>query len=439
MIDRLFNLGVTQNLKIEEAQVVRLTNIMAVTPLTIYLFYLWYGFYYDQPYSIILAVTMTILTGISLILNCQQKYDIAKALLFILNSISIWTTYHIFNGDYSVLSFFFPILFCFPLFFNIKEEKAAFILSFSFTLLCIISSFIVPKQLIHAINLTPKINALTDLFHITLSFSITILISYIIFKNRDSTYEKLIHEREKAEDAFLKLKQTQAHLIQNEKMASLGTLLAGVSHEINNPLNFIKGSVTVFEEKFKKDFEDSSATYSKYFEILNEGVSRISNITKSLNHFNYQTPSFTNDCDLSLILNNCLIILKFELKGHIKVETEISDTPLIKGNSGQLHQVFLNIITNSIHSIEDKGKISIETLKSKDSVSVLITDNGKGIDSTNLQKIFDPFYTTKAPGKGTGLGLSIAYNIIKDHLGDIEIKSSLNNGTQVIVKFPVKE
>lgn len=220
MIKRLINLGVTKKLKTEEAQIVRLTNLMGLTPLTVYLFYFWYGFHYDQLYSIILAVTMTILTSIALIFNSYQKYSIAKALLFTLNSISIWTTYHMFNGDYSVLSFFFPILFCFPLFFNLKNEKRTFIFSFTFSLLCIISSFIVPKQLIHAINLTPEISAITDLFHITLSFILTIIISYIIFKNRYSTYEKLILEREKAENAFIRLQQTQAHLVQNEKMAS---------------------------------------------------------------------------------------------------------------------------------------------------------------------------------------------------------------------------
>ena len=257
-------------------------------------------------------------------------------------------------------------------------------------------------------------------------------------KNRDSTYKKLIEEREKAEDALLKLKQTQAHLVQNEKMASLGTLLAGVSHEINNPLNFIKGSVDVFETQFNRDFQNSSPKYAQYFHILNSGVTRISNIAKSLNHFNHQTTAFNNNCDLSQLINNCLTILNNELKNNIVVTKKLIDDIHIKGNSGQLHQVFLNIITNAIHAMEGKGSLLIETVRSNHLIYVILKDTGKGIDDQSLEKIFDPFYTTKEPGKGTGLGLSIVYRILKDHSGNIDIKSKPNQGTEVKITLPLK-
>jgi signal transduction histidine kinase len=382
---------------------------------------------------------MVALTGISLLFNSHRKYGIAKVFLFALNSFSIWITYHVFNVDYSVLSSFFPILFCFPIFFDINKEKLAFTTSFLLVLLCIVSSFIFPRQLIHSINLSPEVAAQSNLFHIIISFILTILVAYVVVRNRNTTQQRLILEREKAENALLKLKQTQAHLVENEKMASLGTLLAGVSHEINNPLNFIKGSVNVFEKEFKENFKDASPHYSKYFEILNEGVYRLTNITKSLNHFNYQTPDLMNDCDLSIILNNCLNILKYELKDHVEIQNEIPKSILLKGNSGQLHQVFLNIINNSIHAIDKNGQLTISTCISENAVSTSIVDNGKGIDSKSMERIFDPFYTTKEPGKGTGLGLSIAYKIVKDHLGTIDIKSDVNSGTQVIVTLPLSE
>lgn len=192
----------------------------------------------------------------------------------------------------------------------------------------------------------------------------------------------------------------------------------------------------IFEKDFNKDFGDAPSNYSTYFQILNEGVSRLSNITKSLNHFNHQTPSFENDCDLALILNNCLIILKFELKNRVTIETELPSSIPVKGNSGQLHQVFLNIISNASHAMESKGTLSIKHSHSKNGVSIAVSDNGKGIAKESLEKIFDPFYTTKDPGKGTGLGLSIAYKIVKDHNGTIDIKSEPNNGTEVIVHLP---
>ena len=249
---------------------------------------------------------------------------------------------------------------------------------------------------------------------------------------------ELINEQNtELREALDTLQETQTQLIQAEKMASLGTLTAGVAHEINNPLNFIKiahGSLeTYFETYGSKNEEETSFLLNS----MNEGIQRTSDIISGLNQFSRDNSKYNEKCDIHSILENCLVILQNQIKHKVKVKKNYSaDHPMVKGNVGKLHQVFLNILTNAIQAIKNKGEIVIETKAEENHVTISITDNGCGISKEHLSQITTPFFTTKPPGKGTGLGLSIAYSIIKEHNGKLKIESEVDAGTKVVILLP---
>lgn len=247
---------------------------------------------------------------------------------------------------------------------------------------------------------------------------------------------ELESQKEEISATLDKLKLTQKQLLQSEKMASLGVLSAGLAHEINNPLNFIKGGVNGLEIYYETQ-QIKPPELSTLLGAINEGIERASKIVKSLNHFSRDGSSEIEACHIHNIIDNCLVILHNQLKDKIEIKKQYEEEEIIiSGNESRLHQVFMNILSNAEQSIEDKGKIKIQTIKEENNVHVLITDDGLGIEMENIKKITDPFYTTKEPGKGTGLGLSITYQIINEMHGNIEFKSEKGNGTTVIISIP---
>ncbi|MBV6647792.1 MAG: GHKL domain-containing protein [Cyclobacteriaceae bacterium] len=436
MFKKLVSLGVTDKLKIEQAQIVRLTNIVAMIPLIAYMFYVGYGFYFKQYFSSLLSGSMILLTFLALYFNWQERYGLSKTILFFLNSFSLWVTYHVFNVDYSALTSYFPILFCLPFFFHLPTERRYLLIAGAFPVLSIILSFLLPRQVIYQVNLPPDVAALSNTFHILFSFGLTFLVLYAVFKNRNATQRKLVVARERAELALKQLKETQTQLIHSEKMASLGTLIAGVSHEINNPLNYINGGVDGLRKEIKTIPKESQSAIEQPIALIRQGLDRASGIVKSLNNFSRQSGDLNEQCDLIDILENCLSILSSQMVEKINVRRNYTDREIIiKGNSGKLHQVIINVLSNAIHAIEDVGEIEIDVQKSKD-VQVSIRDNGCGISKEDLLKIQDPFFTTKEPGKGLGLGLYISHQIVAEHRGSIHFDSTQHIGTQVIITLP---
>ena len=237
------------------------------------------------------------------------------------------------------------------------------------------------------------------------------------------------------QETLTKLKMTQNQLVQNEKMASLGILSAGIGHEINNPLNFIRNGIYALEKELEHDANPEKV--SQFIRIINEGVTRASMIVKSLASFSRQADNTNEDCDLEQILNNSLIILQNQLKYKAEViKTYNHQGVTIKGNSGKLHQAFLNILSNAEQAIESIGVITIETGFTETLIWVAISDSGHGISPEVIDRISDPFFTTKEPGKGTGLGLSITYSIIQEHGGTIKVASEVGKGTTFTVELP---
>jgi signal transduction histidine kinase len=249
--------------------------------------------------------------------------------------------------------------------------------------------------------------------------------------------KELIFQREELQAALDELNNAHQQLVESEKMASLGILAAGISHEINNPLNFIQGGLSGLEEYFNDNLESHKTNVKILLDGIQEGITRATNIVESLNHFSRKSESQNERCDIHAIIDNCLVMLQNQLKHRINVNKSYADQSFtIYGNEGKLHQAFLNILLNACQAIQDSGTISIATETSQHDFLIGITDTGCGIKPDDLTRIFDPFFTTKAPGMGTGLGLSITYKIILEHRGEVEYKSVEGEGTKVMIKLP---
>lgn len=253
-----------------------------------------------------------------------------------------------------------------------------------------------------------------------------------------ATNEELHGQSIELQKTLNKLKNAQERLIQSEKMASLGTLSSGVAHEINNPLNFIKGGLLGLQDYFNQNQENKEENIDYFLNAIDKGVDRAARIVHSLNRLSRPDDSPKEPSSIHKIIENCLSVLANKISGVIEVKKDYcSNDDLILANDGKLHQAILNVITNSIQAISKNGIIKIRTEIKNNFIYIYISDNGVGIQKENLLKIAEPFFTTKDPGEGTGLGLSMAYNVIKEHNGSLDFQSEINIGTTVIIELPI--
>jgi signal transduction histidine kinase len=259
-----------------------------------------------------------------------------------------------------------------------------------------------------------------------------------------------------------KEKQMELQLLQSYKLASLGKLVAGVAHEINNPNTFIRGNIKIMKESFddifpilnryydqQRDLKIARLDYDMFkdnvpilLDDMVEGANRIKKIVDGLRNFaRKDEESLDDNVDINQVVNNSYRLVENQLRKTANLKLKLgADIPDFKGNCQKLEQVLVNMLINASQAIENsKGYIQVETKlnREKDEIIVDIEDNGKGIDDKSLKNIFDPFFTTKRDKGGTGLGLSITYGIIKEHQGRIDVDSRLGQGTKFSIHIPL--
>ncbi|MCH7549151.1 MAG: hypothetical protein IH969_06410, partial [Candidatus Krumholzibacteriota bacterium] len=247
------------------------------------------------------------------------------------------------------------------------------------------------------------------------------------------------------------LRDTQEQLVLREKMASLGNLVAGVAHEVNNPVGAIVSAadassrcikiVGTFVEEHgggEPRLHKALAILGENNEIITTASQRVTNIVRSLRNFSRLDEAEFQKADLHEGLDSTLTLVHHQMKDRVEVVKEYGDLPLIECYPNQLNQVFMNLLTNAADAIEGEGTITITTEVDGDRVKLAFSDTGVGMPNEVMSKIFDPFYTTKEIGKGTGLGLSISYGIVEKHGGKIEVESVEGEGTTFRITLPIR-
>lgn len=310
-----------------------------------------------------------------------------------------------------------------------------------------------------------------------------------IFFSGDSTpsvretevvFNGIILDISKQKEAEKEHKKLQAQLLQSEKMASVGQLAAGVAHEINNPTGFVGSNLNALDD-YQKDITELLKKYQELFEFLKqspdnekmssttlnrisdiihfadkididyiledfqklindclEGVDRIKKIVIDLKDFAHPGEDKLKLTDINKNITSTLNVIWNEIKYHVDVKKKFGKLPMVMCYPHQLNQVFMNIIINAAQAIAEKGEITITTKDAGQYVIIEIQDTGCGIEKEILNKIYDPFFTTKDIGKGTGLGLNVVYNIIKKHNGKINVVSEVGKGTLFTIHIPVE-
>ncbi|CAA9408701.1 Multi-sensor signal transduction histidine kinase [uncultured Microcoleus sp.] len=288
----------------------------------------------------------------------------------------------------------------------------------------------------------------------------------------------------KLEKAVRELHQTQTQLIQTEKISSLGQLVAGVAHEINNPINFIYGNIThateyatdllgllhLYQEKYPNpvpeiveaaedlDIDFLMEDFTKILDSMKLGADRIRDLVVSLRNFSRLDESQMKLVDIHEGIESTLLILQHRIKGNplrpaIEIIKEYGNFPKVECYVGQLNQVFMNLLGNAIDALEDynrkrstkeiyanPNRIRISTSANSHTLTIRIADNGVGINQEVIGKLFDPFFTTKPVGKGTGLGLSISYQIIVEkHRGKLQCFSAPGEGAEFVIEIPLSQ
>ena len=254
---------------------------------------------------------------------------------------------------------------------------------------------------------------------------------------RAELYRKNAQNVQELKQTLEQLKETQLQLINSEKMASLGQLVAGIAHEINTPVASIKSNNDILSKLTSKiDNAEIKEMFEQINNIDKEAIERISKIVLSLKKFVRLDEAELQEADINKEIDLTLEIIRHETKNKVEIEKNYGEIPLIRCIPNMLNQVFTNILVNACQAIETKGKIIITTELNGKNLVIKIKDNGKGIPKENINKIFTLGFTTKGVGVGTGMGLAMSQKIINMHKGKINVISEVGIGTEFIITIP---
>ena len=262
---------------------------------------------------------------------------------------------------------------------------------------------------------------------------------------RDNLEEKVDERTQEIKQTYERLQETQKRLSRSEKLAGIGTLAAGVAHEINNPLASVASCAEGLMDRMENvDFKskDDEEVFPDYLKTIYDETYRCKSIISKLLDFSRRQVPVFGKANVNVLLANVVTLIgrQKELE-KLSIEQNYSpETMTIYGDTNQLQQVLLNMVLNAIDATTDGGEIKITTTRVDDDIQIIFEDTGCGIAPENLDKVFEPFFSTKPPGKGTGLGLSICYGIIEEHKGKISVSScGIGKGTAFTISLPVDE
>ncbi len=291
----------------------------------------------------------------------------------------------------------------------------------------------------------------------------------------ESRARELFESNESLRAALVSLEDQKAHLVQQEKLASIGLLAAGIAHEINNPIAFIKSNLQLLQDTVRvivaplqaisaflpdlltasvsnevraklvetnKQIESEDLDYLCSDSLVSiqeglEGIARVEDILKNLKEFSHSESEKRTLLNINEVLEETLKLIGNELKYRCDVVKELGDIPEIYGSVGQFGKIFINLAINAAQAMEKKGILEVRTYTDKGSVIIEFTDNGPGIPPENMVKLFDPFFTTKDIGVGTGLGLYVSHGIAKKHYGSIKAENLVGKGARFTVILPI--
>lgn len=243
------------------------------------------------------------------------------------------------------------------------------------------------------------------------------------------------------------LKETQAQLVQTAKMASLGELVAGIAHEINNPLSFVMNHTETIADRLRQVAADVEPALSepgrrkweRALERLGDvrsGLARVRDIVVKLRTFSRLDEGEFKTVDMHENIDSTISLIQHRCRGRITIERQYAGNGTLSCYPGPLNQVVMNVLSNAIDAIEEDGRILVRTNRSDEEFQIVVADTGKGIPTDIRQRVFDPFFTTKPVGAGTGLGLAISYRIIESHKGRIELRGRRGGGTEAVIAIP---
>ncbi len=260
--------------------------------------------------------------------------------------------------------------------------------------------------------------------------------------------DSLRESNQKLEDAYRELQATQSQLVQSAKMASLGQLVAGVAHEINNPLAFVLSHLSTTQRSLaelreaSRDSENAAAAplwnrAQSRLADMQLGLDRIRDLVVKLRTFSRLDEGERKRVNVHESVDSVLTILSHRTKGHIEVRTEFGAPEMLECFPGPLNQAIMNLLSNAIEAVGEGGEICVRTGADGDQFLISVLDNGPGIPPEIRDRITEPFFTTKAVGQGTGLGLSITYAIVQKHAGTLEFSEREGGGTVATIRLPI--